>query len=83
MASEFWPKDTGKQFYLYGKTDLQTIMNRAHQKWSGITLSEIEIEPEYVHTDHLTHDLYDSSDWANFLCITASDEYFERVMPVE
>ncbi|MDO8429781.1 MAG: hypothetical protein Q7S73_00230 [bacterium] len=75
-----WPEETKETLYIEGTLGMnfQELYEKIQAKWPGITMEEIQIEPEYFHTHCITYDVYDSGDWTNFFCITASKEYFER-----
>ena len=74
----FWPDDTADTMYLMESEGLARILEVAEEKWPGITPEEITISPERIHTDCIHYDLYDPSDYTNFLRIEASAEYMER-----
>lgn len=66
----FWPDETDTGFYLEYSTTLSDILNQARVKWGeDIDLTKLKISPQYIHTDCLTYDCYDSSDYTNFLLI--------------
>jgi hypothetical protein len=73
----FWPDDTENDLYIasdFISTSFQEILDRAKEKWGEeLTLEEIMIEPEYIHTDCLTYDLHDPGDYTNFLHITRKE----------
>ncbi|MBI4992055.1 MAG: hypothetical protein HZB99_02450 [Candidatus Harrisonbacteria bacterium] len=86
MEHERWPKDTKDTLYIessYNSINLGELWGKIQLKWPSITMKELEITAEHIHTDHLSYDLYDSSDYTNFLCITASPEYFKRTAKPE
>lgn len=72
----FWPDDTENDLYIasdYTSTSLQEIINRAKEKWGeDLLIEDIMIEPERIHTDCITYDLYDAGDYTSFLHITRS-----------
>jgi len=68
-GNEFWPEDTATKIYIPGDCDMETILERIQAKWPGTNLSNITIEPDYIHTTCLGYDLYDPSDYTNFLII--------------
>jgi len=77
----FWPDNTADKLYIpdyAGGIGGAELWKKIQEKWPGITMEELYIASEHIHTDHLTYDLYDSSDYTNFLCITALKEYFDR-----
>jgi len=49
------------------------------ERWPGIKMNEFTLEAEHIQTEHLGYDLYESCDYTNFICIEASEEYFERM----
>lgn len=66
----FWPDDTEEEFYIAFGEDLGTIVQMCKTRWGeDIRLDDIMITPEYIHTDCLTYDSYDSGDWTHFLRI--------------
>jgi hypothetical protein len=75
----FEPDNADECFYLRSGFSLQEILEQAQTKWPGISPAELNIKAEHIQTDCLGYDLYDSSDYTNFICITASDSYFERL----
>ena len=69
----YWPDDNEKTIYIaaaWQALSLQEIMDKAQEKWPGCSLSDISITAEYIHTDCLSYDQYDSSDYTNFIVIT-------------
>ncbi len=80
MSNDFWPKDTKDSFYHAGySASLASILEDAQERWPGIKMDEIEIDPEYIQTSCIGYDQYDSTDYTNFLKITASADYFKRI----
>lgn len=69
----FEPDDTDTEFYIasnFHGTELGLILERARAKWGeGIVIDDILIEPEYIHTECLGHDQYDSGDYTRYLRI--------------
>lgn len=71
----FTPDDGPRIFYIAYTAKLGQILELAQIKWPGITPAQIDIEPKYIHTDCLGYDRYDSSDYTNYLAITAAEDY--------
>lgn len=69
----FEPDDTDNEFYLnsnYTSVNLGYILEVAREKWGeDIDITDLQIESEYIHTDCLGHDQYDSSDYTRYLRI--------------
>lgn len=70
MALDFWPEDTATEFYCYDTEDLDSILERAQEKWPGTSPTNIRISAEYIHTHCIGYDRYDSADYSNFLRIS-------------
>lgn len=71
LIPEGWPKDTENRKYYQIPNGLQidALLELAQDLFPGEELSNILIHIERIHVDHLTYDLHDESDWANFLVI--------------
>ena len=77
----FEPDDTDTEFYLDcgmfggGSYSLASLIQKAREKWGeDISLEDIEITPEYIHTDCLGYDRYDPTDYTNYLRISIPQE---------
>lgn len=67
---DFWPDDTENEFYLTGDSNLEHIIELAKEKFGAdISLDDISIRSEYIHTSCLTYDQYDPSDYTNFIVV--------------
>lgn len=69
----FTPDDTGDKFYLeagYSGIDLADILDKIQEKWPGLSLHDVTIEAEHIHTHCLGYDLYVSGDHTNYLCVS-------------
>lgn len=71
----FWPDDTENRIYIDGGwmasgTSLQELMERAAEKWPGISPADITISAEHIHTDCLGYDLYDPGDYTEFIILS-------------
>lgn len=69
----FWPDDTDTKMYINGglmsSTNLQELLEKAQEKWPGISLDQIEISAEHIQTDCLGYDLYDPNDYTQFIVL--------------
>lgn len=67
----FWPDDDENTMYIDTTvyTTMQEIMEKIDEKWAGSSLSNINISAEKIHTDCLGYDLYDDSDYTDFIVI--------------
>lgn len=69
--TSFWPDDTPTEFYLSYEASIEDILEKIKEKFGPTaSLEDITINPEYIHTDCLYYDCYDSGDYTNFLHIT-------------
>lgn len=70
----FWPDDTEDEFYLDYSTSIKDILERIEAKWGkDIDPDKVQVGFDYIHTDCLTHDLYDPSDYTKFLRVSRSE----------
>lgn len=74
----FWPDDTDEEFFIEASARMSDIMERAREKWGDKVdgdspFENVGIEAEYIHTDCLGYDRYDSSDYTKFLRIYLED----------
>lgn len=80
-TNSFYPEDTAEAMYLECPhhpsegPSLTEILEKAQAKWPGITLDQIMVIPEKIHTRHIHYDLYDPSDYDMFVRIECSSEY--------
>ena len=70
------PDDTDDYFYLLSNSEysLSEIIEKAKEKWENITLDQITIRSEYIHTRCIYYDLYDPSDYENYLIIVKTKD---------
>lgn len=75
----FWPDDTDTEMFIeadYNSISMSDLLCRIAEKWPdqscplGFDAGSIHIEAEYIHTDCLGYDRYDSGDYTRFLKIT-------------
>lgn len=69
--TDFWPDDTEDTIYLtdYGMS-ISDLIDKANDKWPNVSLDDITISAEKIHTSCLYYDLYDGGDWTNFIVLT-------------
>lgn len=71
QIKDFWPDDDENTIYrVSGSDSLQDLLTLAQEKWPGVSLEDIQITSEKIHTSCLTYDLYDSSDYTEFVILT-------------
>jgi hypothetical protein len=68
--TDFWPDDTDTEFYIARSSSIADILSAVELKWPGVSLSNINIEAENIHTECLTYDLHDAGDYTDFLRIS-------------
>lgn len=66
-----YPKDDEKTIYLEdnGGISFEQISNSIKEKWGEVNPKLIEITSEYRHVTCLTYDLYDPTDYQNYIII--------------
>lgn len=69
-SNSFWPENTEDKLYFPYETNLQSLLDSVKQAWPDVSLDDISIESEHIHTDCIGYDLYDSTDYTNFVVVT-------------
>ena len=66
-----YPADDEKTIYLAdnGGISLKQIHEAIEEKWPGANLALVEISAEHRHVTCLTYDLYDPTDYQNYIVI--------------
>lgn len=59
--------------------DLAELRKQTQAKWPGIQDDELVLEAQHIQTDCVYNREYDSTDYTNYIIITASKSYFERI----
>lgn len=70
--AEFWPKNTENTKYIeseYAPITLNEMINKCAELFPDTDFDSLTITTECIHTHCLGYDLYDSSDYTNFLVI--------------
>lgn len=78
----FKPDDDDHTLYLEVDSfypSVGELLKKAKSKWPGITIDELEVNLQHIHTSCIGYDHYDSGDYSNFLVLSPSDEYHLRV----
>jgi hypothetical protein len=70
----FWPDDTDEVMHIEASvfsanTSLQELLEKAQEKWPGISFDQIQISAAHVHTDCIGYDRYDSMDYTDFIVL--------------
>lgn len=71
--TDFYPDDTDTEFYIdtCWSPTLADVLDKAREKWGAdVKLEQLHVEAEYIHTSCIGYDLYDPSDYTNFLHVT-------------
>ena len=79
---DFEPDDSKSEMYLktdFSSISFQEIWEKCREKWPGIKMDEIHLDAQHIQTECLGYGRYDRMDYTNFICITSSSEYFERM----
>lgn len=72
--TNFWPDDDDKTMYIDSKfqsISFSHILEKAKEKWGEhISLYDLEVEAQNIHTHCIYYDCHDSGDYTDFLVIT-------------
>lgn len=68
---DFWPDDTATTIYLMSSMGhtIQELIDLAKDKWPNASVEDISISSEKIHTQCLTHDVYDGADYTDFIIL--------------
>lgn len=71
QITDFWPDNTGDELYLEdnGGITVVDLLGEIHMHFGECDLEQIEVSSENIHTNCLTYDLHDSSDYTQFVVI--------------
>lgn len=68
--TDFWPDDTEDKKYLVSDViNLESLYEKIKEWWPNTHLSNISISSEKIHTSCIYYDLYDPSDYTDFIII--------------
>lgn len=74
MSYSYWPENTKDTLYLdsYDTTSLDYILKAAkrHFRNENLTIEDVDVSIEHIHTACVGYDQYVSSDYTNFFVIT-------------
>lgn len=72
---DYWPDNDENTLYLSGSCTLSDVLNAAKEHF-GDRYDEdfITIEAEHIHTSCLTYDLYDPSDFTDFIIVSLDEK---------
>jgi len=68
----FWPDDTETKIHIqsdFSSITLAELLEKIEDNWPGASAENIKISVEKIHTDCLGYDLYDPSDYTDFIII--------------
>ena len=70
MIKNFWPQNTNETIYIERNLTLSEIIDVCKEHFGDkFDEEKIKISSEYIHTNCITYDLYDSSDYTNFIVV--------------
>jgi hypothetical protein len=69
---DYWPDNTDTELYIVSNSgySLAAILDIAKEKWPDVSLENITIESEKIHTNCVYYDLYDPCDYTDFIILT-------------
>lgn len=66
----YLPDDTDTMLYFSHDTSLDELIAAARRKWGDAVKFEcIDIRAEHIHTDCIGHDVYDPSDYTDYVVL--------------
>ena len=69
IGRDCFPVDTDDSFWIANDVQLTELIERVQEKWPGVSLADVNIEPVKHHQYSVTYDLYDSSDYVDYLFV--------------
>lgn len=71
QITDFWPDDTENKWYISASVSptLGDLIDMIKEEWPETDLYNVTITSERIHTRSLTYDLYDPSDYTDFIVI--------------
>lgn len=70
MIRNFTPVDSEGSFYVLYSVSLADILKLATLKWGDVSLEDVKLEAQYIHTRCLDYDLYDANDFDNYIVVS-------------
>lgn len=71
QSEHFYPDNTEKEFYLEEDATLSDIIEKVKEHFGDeVSLHDVTITPEHIHTDYLTYDVHDPSDYTDFIKVS-------------
>lgn len=70
------PVETENDMWINGhhtSYPLQEILDKIQEKWPGISLDDVEIQPYHHHELAIHYDLHDPSDYTTYLYISKKE----------
>lgn len=68
---DYTPENTEDTLYILKEIPMSEVLKLIKGKWGfDVNLENIRIESDYIHTRCLTYDLYDPSDYDEYIVIT-------------
>lgn len=70
QIQDFWPDDDDETIYIQSYSTINELIEKAKAKWGdNVSLDDVTISSEHIHTYCLTYDSYVSSDYTDFTVI--------------
>jgi hypothetical protein len=69
---DYWPDNTDTELFVESATapSLEDLIALAKEKWPNSSLDNVVVSGQEIHTRCLTYDMYDSSDYDDFIVLT-------------
>ena len=69
-GNTYSPQDDANTMYLPYSTNMQTLLELVQAKWPTADLDEVQICTQHIQTSCIGYDLYDSSDYTDYIVVT-------------
>ena len=75
VGNDEFPVETEKDLWIYSNNlvSLAEIIEKVQEKWPNISLDKIQIEAYNHHQYATTYDIYESSDYVNYIYISLEE----------
>lgn len=74
QIQDFWPDDDENTIYVQSDSTFNQLIDLIKKKWgSDVSLDDVTISSEHIHTECLYYDSYVSSDHTDFTVIRLSN----------
>lgn len=75
VGNDELPVETEKDLWIYSNNlvSLADVIEKVQEKWPGVSLDKVQIEAYKHHQYATTYDIYDSSDYVDYIYISLEE----------